>query len=74
MITKREIHGGMWTEVKQVQTAPNGEKFVKVSTCCCSSPGGTRRECMESRNLKHPCRCHCHSTVPHKQDYEYLSR
>ena len=55
MVT-RTTRNTYWTEVKRVV---DGE--VKVTTCCCSVPGGTRRECGEARQLKNPCRCFCHS-------------
>ena len=58
-MTKRKVLE-YWTEVKRIV---NGE--VKVTLCCCSSPGGTRRECADSREggpLKNPCRCFCHDT------------
>lgn len=62
-ITRREIHGGMWTEVKRVTLDPSGEPYVKQTVCCCDVPGGTRKECQLNREhpIKTPCRCWCHS-------------
>ncbi len=60
-----------WTETKRVLTAANGEPYVKQVTCCGTGAAGTRRECQESRSLKTPCRCHCHSTKPHRLDHGY---
>lgn len=56
MVTKRKRYNGMYTEVHRVV----GDE-VKVTCCCCADAGATARECADSRNLKNPCRCDCHS-------------
>lgn len=50
-----------YTTVERVVIDRNGEPQVKVTSCCCSSPGALRRICARTRNLKTPCRCFCHS-------------
>jgi len=45
-----------WTETHRVI---GGE--VKVTTCCCSLPGASGKQCGKARLLKTPCRCFCHA-------------
>lgn len=57
MATRRERHGGMYTEVKRIV---NGE--VKQTACCCDQPGYSSRFCSDNREhpIKTACRCNCH--------------
>lgn len=55
MVTKRAIHGGMYTETKRVVRG-----VVKQVTCCCAAAGATRKGCAVVAGNKTPCRCYCH--------------
>lgn len=56
MVTFRDRHDGMYTEVKRVVDGK-----VKQTCCCCEAAGMTRRECSDKAGNKTPCRCWCHS-------------
>jgi hypothetical protein len=55
MATRRKI-SGFWTEVHRSVS----EDEVKVTVCCCFSPGDTSRRCAKAAGNKAPCRCDCH--------------
>lgn len=51
-----------WTKVYRI--VPGG---IKTTTCCCSAPGATRKECSAARGKKWPCQCFCHSVETEEQ-------
>jgi hypothetical protein len=59
-----------WTEVHRVI----GPDEVKVTTCCCAAPGGSRRGCATVQGNKSPCRCFCHSAESQRQWLERRKR
>jgi hypothetical protein len=50
-----------WTTVERIVLNDDGEPQLKSTTCCCKSPGRTRKECQLAASHKNPCRCFCHS-------------